>query len=376
MRTTTELCLIIGFSTVVCGCGPSAYSLLAVEENVPSCRELLDDGKTRPWRTTLYETKVGDEPPAMIAIHETGCLSANRTVVLIHGCASSSETWRFLVGDLGADHRLVLVDLLGCGRSECPNPTSLGPRGYSPDAMAHRVSQALGASLANQPTQPQVTLVGHSLGALIALRMMGNHELRRRYDDVVGCVDRMVLLTPLDVELANPPAILFELAMISPLAVRIADVTGILRERVAQGTRLSVCNPKRALRGGVDRLCATLTSRTKLLALQAILKQAVPNDGERLDWTTIESIVADYANVNVPCLIVWGRYDETLPLAMGYKLAAEIPTAQLHIVDGCKHSVHLERPVLAADFIRQFPWSNDRHVQRTSRVLKFSRSFD
>ena len=105
----------------------------------------------------------------------------------------------------------------------------------------------------------------------------------------------------------------------------------------------------------MDSLYEILTNRERLLALQAILKQAIPRrkDGQ-LDWERAEPIVADYVNIDVPCLILWGEYDETLPLAMGYKLANQIPTAEIHVVPDCKHSMQLEHPVLLAEVIRRY----------------------
>ena len=97
-----------------------------------------------------------------------------------------------------------------------------------------------------------------------------------------------------------------------------------------------------------------LTQRDTRLALQAVFTQTVPMRDGRPDWPAIHSVVADYANVDVPCLIVWGARDETLPVAMGFKLAAQLPNAQLHVVPDCMHSVHLEDPVLCANLIRDF----------------------
>jgi pimeloyl-ACP methyl ester carboxylesterase len=235
--------------------------------------------------------------------------------------------------------------------------------------MAHRVSQALDAYLETREQQSKITLVGHSLGGAIALRMMGSRELRARYERVASRVDRMVLLSPLDVEFINPPVVLRELANVTPMEIAIGDTTGILRQRVASGIHDSVYDPRqRALREDVDWLCAALTRTNTLLAFQAILRQAVPMNDDRPDWPAIRSIVADYANVDVPCLIVWGRYDETLPESMGFKLTAQIPTAELHVVENCKHSVQLERPRLAAKLVREFPWRGLDHVRAPSRV--------
>ncbi len=82
-------------------------------------------------------------------------------------------------------------------------------------------------------------------------------------------------------------------------------------------------------------------------------------DGDDLDWAAVQRIVDDYANVDVPCLILWGAYDDTLPVSMGFKLEDQIPTAELYIVEDCMHSIQLEYPVLVAEAIRSFNASNE-----------------
>ena len=343
------------------GC-TSTYRTLVSEEDVPLLSGLLEAAESCPHSTTRIATRLGDEPAAYLAIHETGQPSEDRVVLLLHGCSSDASTWRFVVGALGKDHDLILVDLLGCGMSDSPDPASLGPRGYSPDALAERVMQALDAYLADRP-DVRITLVGHSLGGAIGIRMTGSPELRARHPRLVERVDRMVLLAPLDVEFPNPPPVIVELAKISEIQIAIGDATGILQELVAQGIRESVCNPERALREDVDKFCSLLTHRETRVPLQAILLQARPMDGDDLDWPAVKSIVRDYANVDIPCLILWGAYDDTLPLSMGYKVAGQIPTAEFYIVEDCKHSIQLEYPVLCADVIRRFTESGEVLVE-------------
>ncbi len=74
----------------------------------------------------------------------------------------------------------------------------------------------------------------------------------------------------------------------------------------------------------------------------------------RPDWTRIEPLVAAYANIQIPTLILWGDRDETLSVAMGYKLAAELPNARLRIVRDSMHSLLWERPTVSAQLIRDF----------------------
>jgi len=83
------------------------------------------------------------------------------TVVLVHGIASSSVTFDNVVPLLGHHHRVIAIDLLGFGNS--PRPAQSG---YS---MEEHVD-ALAKTLRSLRLQGRITLVGHSLGALIATR--------------------------------------------------------------------------------------------------------------------------------------------------------------------------------------------------------------
>jgi pimeloyl-ACP methyl ester carboxylesterase len=62
------------------------------------------------------------------------------------------------------------------------------------------------------------------------------------------------------------------------------------------------------------------------------------------DWDAIAPIAADHGRIDVPTALLWGREDDTLPLAMGEKLAREIPGSTLVVIDGARHSFHQERP--------------------------------
>jgi len=106
----------------------------------------------------------------------------------------------------------------------------------------------------------------------------------------------------------------------------------------------------------IDRIFRAFDGKQARLPTQAILRQAVPFNPSthRPNWEGIERLVADYANVNVPVLLLWGDRDETLPLSMGYKLLAELPNARLRIVRGGKHSLQADRPGLVSDWIERF----------------------
>ncbi len=356
---SAQITLVLLLAVVLCGCASAQLYPTLDTKLAPYQEKWLD----ADIKSSVHPTRIAEGPEVLVAVHEIGEPS-DRCYVLIHGVNSDHQTWQFLVGALGAQHNFILVDLPGCGESDCPNPKALGPGGYSPDALAERVLQALDSHLARRDQMPQITLVGHSLGGTIAIRMMASPTLRARYDGLLPHVDRMVLLAPADVEIVNPSPTLLKLAAVSGIEITFAVLTGILEPKIAKATIESVFDPELALQEEADKVCDNLKHTPSLLALQAMLREASPRlpDGT-LDRSAVMPLVDEYKNVDVPCLIIWGAYDETLPEAMGHKLQDEIPTAELYVLDNCKHSTQLECPERCADLILAFTASasNWRH---------------
>jgi len=85
--------------------------------------------------------------------------------VLLHGLVGSGRFWGADYDVLASDHRLVVPDLLGFGRSERPSG------GYGPDEHADAVAGALHALGIDRPA----TVGAHSLGTVVALRLAARH---------------------------------------------------------------------------------------------------------------------------------------------------------------------------------------------------------
>jgi len=114
-------------------------------------------------------------PLLNIAVDE----GAGPPVILLHGIASSSSvTFIHAVPLLVPRHRVIAIDLLGFGKS--PNPPDSG------FTLEEHV-QALARTIRSLRLKTSVTLVGHSLGALIGIRYAA--ENRRR-------VSHLVLVAP------------------------------------------------------------------------------------------------------------------------------------------------------------------------------------
>lgn len=79
-------------------------------------------------------------------------------VVLVHGVGMAREIWAPQVAALAPRHRVVTCDLLGHGESDLP------PEGVTLDDYANQL-----AGLLDHLGIPAANVVGHSMGALVAL---------------------------------------------------------------------------------------------------------------------------------------------------------------------------------------------------------------
>ncbi len=90
--------------------------------------------------------------------------------------------------------------------------------------------------------------------------------------------------------------------------------------------------------------CAAIAEKASLEAILAGI-DAFGN------WSRAENL----ANITCPTLIIWGDHDRSYAWHQIEQLWRTIPTANLAVVPGCAHAVHLEKPdifnALVGDFL-------------------------
>ena len=348
--------IIVAVFVGLLGCG-SNYSRMKSEREIAPFDAIMQRLDTMSKTTVLIPTLRHGEPTVRLALHEIGNPdAAGPILVFIHGAFSDASAWRYVAGDLGDGHTVWLLDLPGCGASDKPDPARLAVDGYAPAALADRAYQALTARLDNEPPERRIVLVGHSLGSAVAMRMLSDPGLRRTYADTRERVEGLVLVTPLDVAIEQPIPILEYVAHLGGANIGLANLAGVLRERLAEGVMQSYSNPAQAPREEVDRSIPILAAGPSRRATQAMILQATPRrpGGARPDWPEVDRLVTEYANIDVPVRITCGAHDETFPASMSYKLAAQLRFADLHVIPDCMHSPHLERPLACAALIDRF----------------------
>lgn len=93
--------------------------------------------------------------------YAAGTREGGEPIVLLHGAFSSSHIWRDLVSRLPKGHRVLVLDLLGHGRSDLPASAR-----FDVTTHAARVVQLLGV-LGVEPA----CVIGHGMGAAISTQL-------------------------------------------------------------------------------------------------------------------------------------------------------------------------------------------------------------
>ena len=330
------------------------YANIRSEDEISCLASLMRNYRRLPKEIQRVKT-VRDGRTVELAVTRVGSGRHDRVMVCIPGVMGDHREWRFVVGVLAQDYDFWLIDPPGCGDSEAPDPKALGPGGYSPSAMADRELQAIAACLTNCPRPVRLVMVAHSLGGLVAIRAFADPELRKRHAQTLARFEGLVALAPADVRMAEANQHFKDMSVLSGTKVSAASGLGVLRELVAEylakGFYTSRCLPREDVDGAVH----VIMDKGHRQAFQAMLREALPFNLKtgQPDFREMQRLESWYRNVDLPVQIIWGDCDQTLPVHMGYKIAAQLPNANLTVLPDCKHAPNQECPELCARLMRQ-----------------------
>jgi len=232
-------------------------------------------------------------------------------LVLLHGFTHTGSSWRRVAAALGERYRPLAPDLRGHGSASAARPVSL--------------TAVLGDLDATAP--PRFTLGGYSMGGRIALHAALAHPER---------VARLILIGA------------------SPGLATAAERT----ERVAADAALAAEIEESAIEDFGRRW-----ARTPVLAgLPAVVADEVRSDRMRctpaglaaalrgLGTGTLPSLWDRLGELSLPVTLVVGERDEKFR-AIASLMAGELPAADVAVVAGAGHAVHLEAPEVVAELV-------------------------
>jgi pimeloyl-ACP methyl ester carboxylesterase len=262
-------------------------------------------------------------------------------MLLIHGMAGSSRTWRAVLPKLSTRYRVVAPDLVGHG-------LSAKPRGdYSLGAFAVWLRDLLDELGINR-----VTLVGQSLGGGVAMQFVHQHP---------EYVDRLVLISSgglgpevgWTLRVMSAPGTELMLPVIAP------QFAVALGERVR--SRLSAWGIHNARAAETWAAYTSLADPRGREAFLRTLRAVVDHRGQAVSAYNRLGFAS-----GLPALLVWGQDDQIIPATHGEAAHLALPGSRLTVLPGVGHYPHLEAADEVVDAIEEFvmataPWRRRPH---------------
>jgi len=245
-------------------------------------------------------------------------------LVLVHGLGGCAANWVDVAPLLAETRRVLIPELPGHGLSTpLPAVPNLA-------VFADRI-----ALVAEREQLLPAAFVGHSLGAVVALRL----ALRRPED-----VNALVLAAAAGISSASRRAryglrilgIIGPRRFVAPWADSVADSPFL---RYAVFGHWGAADPLSLSPAAVNGfLAGTRLTSDSVSAARAVV---------------VDDVRPELRELRCPTLVLWGARDSQLSLADGFEFARRLD-APLRVIGDCGHLLIGERPDLCADAIENF----------------------
>ena len=244
---------------------------------------------------------------------DSGC---GRTIIFLHGLFLNRQFWAPVIDRLGEGHRCVAFDMPGHGVSTWRDGLDLD--GIADD-LALWIVENGGAP---------ATIVGHSLGGMIALRLAGRHP---------DAVKRLVLVNTS----ARPE---YPERIDAWRARRAALLDTGSRNDVLSDVQRMTTAP-----GWVEAHPAEAASEREVMASHDPASLALALDAAVLDRGDVRPLLD---RIKMPVEVVSGELDQATPPELGQEIAVSVGRGRHTIVDGAAHHVPTEQPDAIAALLR------------------------
>ena len=251
--------------------------------------------------------------------YAAGTRGAGEPVVFIHGFPASSHLWHDVVRQMPAGHRLVVLDLLGFGRSDRTGASvSASP---SVDAHATRLLRLL-----DDLRIDAACLVGHALGGAVAQAAAVLAPTR---------VARLCLVNSVAFDAWPRGAARLARAIAhAPALARLAGAP--LLAGLIHGSLLRGFADRERGRHALDQFLHAFTARlgvdSLIAQLNAMHDAGVPALGARL------------GTLRCPTAILAGARDPFLPATLPTRLHEAIAGSTLEVIEGARHFLPDDAP--------------------------------
>ena len=222
-------------------------------------------------------------------------------VILLHGIASSSVTYDMVVPLLRGNHRVISIDLLGFGKSPAPTAAT-----YTLEEHVDAVSRTIRAL----KISGRATLVGHSLGSLIAARFAAQNP---------SLLSHLILV--------SPPIYLPGTTVLDPLERFQMEAYRKLQNYMRTNRTFTEAAARAAsllvpMKGGLE--VTEKNWRAISLSLENCIEQ--------------QTAMTDLAQVKIPVDAIWGTRDPFMAPA-GLRILERMRGVASTKVDGADHVI-------------------------------------
>nr|WP_153821842.1 alpha/beta fold hydrolase [Polyangium spumosum] len=266
-----------------------------------------------------FEVKRRMLPPLTLRTLEGG---QGEPVLFLHGRGHAATIWAPVLNEVARSRRVVAVDLPGFGHSSSP-PF----RGHDPSAAVCFFVEPI-AALVKELGLERASIVGHSLGGLVALELALGGHVRPPKLALVASMGLGAFTT-------RAARVFFRLG-----PERITRAFGFVRR--PRDTRGPWEHRLAALEGELLSVLGGKAPPTR--AFDAL----VPLSGPAYERSS------DLRRIDAETLLVWGEDDPVIPAPVAIAAAASIPRAELVVLPGLGHTPHIEGAARVTELVASF----------------------
>ena len=276
-----------------------------------------------PYETTPIEELAGEQDKFIEVnghtIHYTK-QGTGKPLILAHGFAGSTYTWRDLIPLLADHYTVYAYDVLGFGLSDKPSDVDYSMKAHGDSLIGFMDALNL----------PSATLIGHSMGGVI----IGYAALA-----APSRVDKLVMIEPGFYTNKTPAFLQY---MYFPLN-RIMARQFYTRSMTERFLLASFYDKSKVTEEVIDAYM--IPTRTPGV-LDAMAHMMVTVGAQKHEGVS--------ERILLPALIVWGEREPGVLPGVAKRLASEIQGSTVASVEACGHYVQEEKPQELAKVIRDF----------------------
>ncbi|MDP9426920.1 MAG: alpha/beta fold hydrolase [Actinomycetota bacterium] len=251
-------------------------------------------------------------------------------IVLLHGIGTSALEWNRAMPALACGRSVYAPDLLQPERER-------DHAGFSPASLAGFVAEFMDAVRIER-----ASVVGNSLGGLVALRFALSHPSRV---DALGLVDSAGLGREITPALASAT-----LPGFGGGAIFLARTPVGAAQRALGRAPLLFALPDSAPPEWLAEQCRLGVAPGFMETTLAALRAHVSPLGQQESEVLLDELPC----LEVPTLIIWGASDRVVPLYQAHDAVARLRNGGLEILTGCGHLPHVECPDRFARVLTRF----------------------